>query len=249
MTVRAAPYFPQVLTSDGVTTDYAIPFPYLDGTHINVTTGTGAAAVLKTLGTDYIILTPSTDKGLYKTWAPSSSGSSIIRFLATKVPANNVTIQLYRNTPIARPSPSNKVQIGPDSALYAHFRLEELNDQTIQVPFFFSATALAAHTGQSFTMPCDGYIAGLQTDITEVITTGGTVGVSIESTAVTGMVVTVANSAAAGKQLSAVPTTQQASYTIAKKGQQITVTAASFATAGALAGVVTIQPADLASYG
>lgn len=250
MTLRAAPFWPKLLTGDGVTTDFLIPFPILDPTHLNVLVGVGSAGVLKTLGTDYVILTQSTDKGLYKTWTVSNSGSPIIRFLPTKIPAaTSNNIQLFRNTPIARPSPANGLQVGPDTALYAHFRKEEQDDLALQLPFFFSATNLAAHTSQVITAPCDGYITGIQTDVTEVITTGGTVGANIESTAVTGMVVTIANSAAAGKQQSAVPTTQQASYTIVKRGQQLSITATSFATAGAVAGYLTFQPADLATYG
>lgn len=250
MTLRAAPFFPQLATGDGTTTDFAIPFAYLDPTHINVLVGVGSAGVLKVLGTDYIILTPSTDKGLYKTWVPSNTGQSIIRFLATKIPiAASNNIQMFRNTPIARPGPANKIQVGPDTSLYAHFRMEERDDLIFKLDFAFTQVQLDAATAQALIAPCDGYITGLETDITEVITTGGTVGVNVESTAVTGMVVTVANSAAAGKHQTAVPTTQQASYTVVKRGQNLSVTATSFATAGALKGKVLFQPADLASYG
>lgn len=246
MTVRVAPYFPQLFTGDGVTTDFTIPFAFLAPSHVNVFVG----GVLKTLGTDYVILGQSTDKGLYKTWTVSPQGNSIVRFLPTKIPAASANnIAMYRNTPIARPGPSNTIQMGPDTALYTHLRREELDDAIIKLDFFFSATALAAGTAQALVAPCDGYVTGIETDVTEVVTTGGSVGLNVESTAVTGMVVTVANSAAAGKLQTAVPTTQQATYTVVKKGQSLSVTAASFATAGALRGRVSFQPADLASYG
>lgn len=241
MTARLAPYFPQTYSGDAVTTDFNIPFAFLDPAHVRVIVG----GVLKTLGTDYAILGGSTAEAMYTSHIPKNVNQSIVRFLPGKIPASSANnINLLRNTPISRASGKNIMQ-GPDTALYAHFRQQEQDDNIVKLDFFINATDLAAHTSQALVAPCDGYITGLETDVTEVVTTGGTVGASIESTAVTGMVVTVANSAAAGKHQEATPSAQQASYTVIKKGQAISITNASFATAGALKGKLRIQPADL----
>ena len=89
------------------------------------------------------------------------------------------------------------------------------------------------------------YVALLDANNTEAIGTGGTVKVQVAGSDVTGMSVTIANSAAVGKKYQAGPTTAQASYTQVKKGQTVSVVNASFATSGAVAGYVEIQEADL----
>jgi hypothetical protein len=247
MTARTAPYWPQTYTGDGTTSNFALGFAILDNAHLRVV----VAGVLKTLGTDYIVtdsapVTPA----LYTSHIPGADTSvKHVQFLTGKIPANSASIKFYRNTPIARPSPSKKVEIGPDVALYAHFRQQERDDNLVLLPFAFTQTALLAGTAQALVAPCDGYIASLETDVTVAVTTGGNIGATIEPSganqAVTGMVATIANSAAVGAQQVVNPTTAQASYTVVKKGQAINITAASFATAGALRGVLAIQPADL----
>lgn len=241
MTARLAPYFPSTYTGDAATTDFNITFSFLDPKHIRVVVG----GVLKTLGTDYVVLGGSTAETMYTTHVPKNVNQSIVRFLAGKIPAaSSNNIQFFRNTPIGRDG-TKTLEMGPDTALYAHFRRQELDDQTFKLDYFINATDLAAHTSQALVAPFDGYITGIESDVTEVITTGGTVGASVESTTVTGMVITVANSAAAGKHQVAAPSAQQASYTKVSRGQAISITNASFATAGAVKGKLWFQPADL----
>jgi hypothetical protein len=222
---RVAPFFPNTATGDAVTKTFQLAFPILSQEHVRVF----VAGVLKVLGTDYAIV-------------EATSRTPSVRFFAA--PANAAAITFYRNTPIG--SFTVNPEISHLEARQAAFRTQERQDQRLVFPFALPiATLITTPTAQSFIAPCDGYLERLAATVESVITTGGTLQVSIDGVAVTGLVATIANSAGAGVQSTVNPTTPQSTTTKVKKGQVVAVTPASFATAGAMSGVVELQPADL----
>lgn len=109
----------------------------------------------------------------------------------------------------------------------------------IRMPFFFNETDLLAPTSQMILSPVAGTLKRLVTCVKKQVTTGGDIGVSLAGTAVPGLTVTVANSAAVGTVQEGTPT----SVTRLTADQAIAVTAAAaFATAGAVFGFVEIVP-------
>ncbi len=214
-------------TGDGTTTDFEVGFDFIAASHIRVMQN----AVLKTLNTDYYVL--DVDK----------QSKATIRFASA--PTNGHVIYFYRNTPIALPALNPQMsQVAARAALY---RMQEQQSETRDLNFYINQTDTLAGTAASIVAPCDGYVELLQTVVADAaVGTGGAVTVEIDGVAVTGLSITVANSAAIGVTQQDTPTTAQSSTTQARKGQVITVTpAAAFATSGALRGFVRFQPADL----
>lgn len=109
------------------------------------------------------------------------------------------------------------------------------------VQFAINQTDLLAHTAQTFEAPTDGYITELQTTVQVAVTTGGTIGVSINGVAVAGLVATVANAAAVGTRNNATPTIPSVTRKFLK-GDTISVTNAAFATQGAINGTIRFSP-------
>lgn len=223
-----APMFPVSYTGDGTTTTYNLGFDYLDASDLRIIKN----GVLCVQGTDYAIVTKDRD-----------SGYDSIRFLAA--PTNGHAIKFYRNTSIALRRPA--LEIGHLVALQALYREQERNDARRILKGYINAADLAAGTAKSFVAPCDGYIELLRTQVVDAaVGTGGAVTVEVDTVAVTGLSIAVANSAAIGTTQEDTPTTAQSTTTKVKKGQTITVTPASaFATSGALVVEVELQPADL----
>jgi hypothetical protein len=223
-----APYFPIAKTGDGVTTTFDLGFDFLAEADVRVIQN----GVLKVRGTDYALQVPSTDSGYYT-----------VRFLTA--PTNGHAIKFYRNTPMRVAAGS--IEIGHEDAKRALYRSQESGDARKLLRAFIDATALAAGTAESFVAPCDGYIELLRTQVADAaIGTGGAVTVEVDGVAVTGLSITVANSAAVGITQEDTPTTAQSSTTQVRRGQTITVTpAAAFATTGALMVELEVQPADL----
>lgn len=226
MTARRAPFFPLTATGDGTTLRYTLDFRFLENEDLRVIKN----GVLQTLGTHYAIEVPDRD-----------SGYPVIRFLTA--PTNGHVIKFFRETPMS--SRHREPEISPTKRI--EYRLAEDNDKRIRLPYYINATDLSAGTAQTLIAPCDCYVEVLESDVVDAaISTGGALTVEIETVAVTGLSITVANSAAIGVHQSDTPTTAQSSTTIARKGQQITVTpAAAFNGGGALKGVVEIQPVYL----
>lgn len=224
---RAAPYYPKTIgTGDGTNKDFTIGDPFLDADHLRVFQN----GVLKTLTTDYVVLDPT------------SPDAATVRFVTA--PTNGHVIKYARNTPVARYS-GNPV-IGNTDALQARYRMEEDADKRIVLEGVYGQTALLAGTALSFVAPCDGFIEKLISEIKAAVTTGGAITVEIDTVAVTGLTITVADAAPVGLVQSDVPTTAQSATTKVKKGQTITITpAAAFATAGDIAVKLEIQPGDL----
>lgn len=229
----AAPRFPISATADGVLTTFALGFPVIHENHIRVIKN----GVLMVKGTDYAVQDPSATK---------VGGWPKIKFLGA-VPTNGHVIKMYRNTPLAAESVT--MEMGPRTALYALYRKEELeNDMRLLVGFAaggdIGQVALLAPTAVSFVAPCDGYLEELDTLVTKAVTTGGTLTVAVDGVAVTGMVATIANSAAVGANQRVAPSVAQSTTTKVRRGQTITVTPASFATAGDVRVGLELQPAD-----
>lgn len=231
----AAPRFPTSATADGTTKDFLIGFPLLDAKHLRVTDND----TIKVLNTDYVVLDVMLD-------GPVSAQQPTVRFLTA--PTNAHTLKFYRNTPIGtgfRPT----LVISNLLEKLARYRQEEIaNDGYLSVGGAgtgdFGQTKLLAPTALTFIAPCDGYVDALDTLVTGVVTTGGTIAVSIAGVAVTGLSATIANSAAVGANQRVNPTTAQSATTKVQKGQVISVTPASFATAGNVRVEVRIQQAD-----
>ncbi len=117
---------------------------------------------------------------------------------------------------------------------------------TVRLQFSINQVDLLAGTAKELIAPEDGFIAGLDTSVQIAVTTGGTVNVKTgDALGVTvgGIVQTIANSATKGTRQSTKSIKGDDSRAV-KKGDRIAIQAASFATAGALEGVLTIQSID-----
>lgn len=223
----SAPRFPQTLIGDGTTKVWDLDFPYLDPSDISVIVN----GVCMALGTDYAIQTKEHD-----------SGYDSIRFI--NAPTNGHAIKIYRNTSLALRKPS--LEIGHLVALQALYRQQEQGEALQRVDALINATDLSAGTAQTIIAPCDGYIEKARALVTEAVGTGGDITVEVEGVAVTGLTLTIANSATAGKVVEDTPTTAKSATTEVRRGQAITVTpAAAFNTSGAALVTLMIQPADL----
>lgn len=112
----------------------------------------------------------------------------------------------------------------------------------VYLPWEIEATELAAGTAENLVSPVAGYINGMRAIVQEAVTTGGAITVEINTTAITGLSVTVADGATAGTRYSDAPTTRHGSDSLVAAGDRITVTpAAAFATAGAVNGLLAIN--------
>jgi hypothetical protein len=224
---RAAPYWPISATGDGTTKEFTLGFPFLNQDHLRVFVN----GVLQTIITHYTVQDPT------------SPDKAKVKFVTA--PTNGHAIKIYRNTPIAkyRGNPN----IGQVDGIQALYLEQERKDTKLRLPYYINGTDLSAGTAASIVAPCDGYIEGLESNVVDAaISTGGAVTVEVDTVAVTGLSITVSNSAAIGVKQQDTPTTAQSATTKVKKGQTITVTpAAAFNGGGALAGHVEIQPADL----
>lgn len=217
-------------TADGTTKNFEVGFEFISEADIRVIVN----GVLKTRGTDYSVQNPTAGNGSKATIAFGTA------------PTNTHAIKFYRNTPVTVPTKNPTIShLMERVALYRMQEREESSRRVLKG--YINATDLAAGTAKSFVAQCDGYIELLRTVVVDAaVGTGGAVTVEIDGVAVTGLTVTVGNSAAIGSVLEDTPTTAQSSTTKVKRGQTITVTpAAAFATSGALLVEVELQPADI----
>lgn len=109
--------------------------------------------------------------------------------------------------------------------------------------FSINQTDLLAGTAQDLVAPADGYFEGMQTGVQVAVTTGGPLQVAINGSNVTNLLNTVANGATKGTRYNySFPASYQGPVAGAagsrqfKKGDRITITPSSFATAGAVNG-------------
>ena len=113
----------------------------------------------------------------------------------------------------------------------------------IFVPIQISSTDLLAGTAQQVVCPIAGHIMGIRGIVQAAVTTGGAITVEVNTVAVTGLSITVADADPAGTRYSDTPTTARSSTTAVAVGDEITVTpAAAFATAGAVNVMLEIEP-------
>lgn len=213
--------------ADGTIKAFTLTFPFISISDIVVRDN----GVIKTIGTDYTIdvnpLTPVTGTPTYGT----------VNFVTA--PVNAHTVKISRQTPqaLVRKNP----EYSHVEARQAFFIAQEQCDVPLQVPFQINQTDLLAPIVQDFVAPCDGYVYNIYTNIQVAITTGGTLTVKIGTTAVVGAVVTIANAATKGTVQNAYATAGDASQ-IVKRGDRVTITPASFATAGAVNGALEFIP-------
>lgn len=112
--------------------------------------------------------------------------------------------------------------------------------------FAINQTDLLAGTAFELIAPFDGYINTLRTSVQAAITTGGTLtaktGAALATT-VAGMTQTIANSATKGTVTTSQATAKSPTKFVAA-GTRIAIVPASFATAGAINGYISIHDAN-----
>lgn len=119
--------------------------------------------------------------------------------------------------------------------------LSRFDNGKILIPFSINATDLAAGTAANLVAPCAGYITGIKTVVQEAIGTGGAITVELNTTTVTGLSVTIADSDAAG--VVDEDSILKIAAGLAAEGDDITVTpAAAFASSGAVNGYLVFEP-------
>jgi hypothetical protein len=109
------------------------------------------------------------------------------------------------------------------------------------LPYTIGQTDLLAPTSAELVSPVAGTIVGHRTTVQVAVTTGGTLTPRINGVAVTGGVTTVANSATKGTRYNGTAVT---AGNVLAVGDRIEILPASFATAGAVTGVLEITPAS-----
>lgn len=113
------------------------------------------------------------------------------------------------------------------------------------LPWRLAATELAAGTAFEIVSPVDGYIENIRGIVQVAIVTGGAITVEIATVAVTGLGLTVADSATKGTVYSDDATAGTATRYVSK-GSRITITpAAAFNGGGALDGFLAIRSIDV----
>jgi hypothetical protein len=112
----------------------------------------------------------------------------------------------------------------------------------VYIPFVIGATELSAGTPTELIAPCAGRIARLRTTVQAAIVTGGAVTVDVNTVAVDGLSITVADSATVGTRQTDTPTAGHATAVVAAGDRIEIIPAAAFNGGGALAGVLEILP-------
>lgn len=217
-------------TGDGTTKDFAIGFPYLHPSHLNVFVNN----VQLERGEDWQTYNDEDPKGL----------TNRIKF--TAAPDNGHAIKIVRNTPLN--SYSQNPQMANYNGLQALYRMqEEADSNEVAIPVNLSQTDVLAGTANYIEAPFDGYITRFQTQVTAAVTTGGAVTLTVQGVAVDGASITIANSAAIGTLQEDTPTASHATTKV-RKGQRVGVVPdAAFDTAGAFQATVFFKREDQAA--
>lgn len=115
----------------------------------------------------------------------------------------------------------------------------------VYIPFVFDEVDLLAGTSFEIVSPVAGFISRIRTVVQAAVTTGDTITVEVNTVAVTGLSVAIADAAAAGVRATDTPTTANSATTVVAAGDRIEIIPGSlFATAGRVSGILEI---DLAS--
>lgn len=125
------------------------------------------------------------------------------------------------------------VEMGPELAAAAGGRLF--------LPFSINQVDLLAGTSAELVSPVEGVIARLTTTIQAAVTTGGPITAAVGVTAVDGLSIVIADAAAKGTVQTDRPTAGHASAVVAPGSRIQIIPDASFATAGAVNGVLEIS--------
>jgi hypothetical protein len=216
------------IKGDGAGDEFAVPFPYLNRSHLYVTIDD----VKKVLNTDWFLSEED----------PGGGSGKYAKVYFAAAPGNGAIVEISRVTPDAlyEPNPT----FGHIAALQAFYRMQELADVPVILPWFANQTDVLAPTDQELIAPCDGTIVRSRMTVQAAVTTGGAVTFKKNTTAIDGLTHTVADGATAGTRYSDKPTAGHAT-TFVRKGDRISVAfAAGFATAGALNGFLEIKPAS-----
>lgn len=112
----------------------------------------------------------------------------------------------------------------------------------VYLPFFINQTDLLAATSAELISPIAGRITKLMTTIQIAVTTGGVITVEVDATPVDGLSITVADSATKGTIQSDTPTAAHATAVVAVGSRIEIQPAAEFDTAGAVSGILVIEP-------
>lgn len=165
---------------------------------------------------------------------------------------------------IAAGAASDTMDVGWGNKLGIPVFLEKWNDivaqyvddeliatnEKVRLEFDIEATELAAGTSEFVASPVYGFVSKATTVVQETVGTGGDVTFEIGGAAVTGLTVTVADSAAAGDIDTDTATDEFGSTgEIAKDGALEVVPASAFAASGALNGFAEITPGGAVSVG
>lgn len=111
----------------------------------------------------------------------------------------------------------------------------------VYIPFDIPATELAAGTSIELVSPVAGAVHKVFTTVQTAIVTGGDITFQIGTTDITGLVITVANSATKGTTQSDTPTTPSTTRFVAEGGRMQVTPAAAFNGGGAVSGVLVIE--------
>lgn len=119
--------------------------------------------------------------------------------------------------------------------------LAAFGSNKILIPFTIHETELLAGTAANICAPCAGYITGMKVNVEAAITTGGALTVELNTSTVTGLSVTLANSATAGTVYQ--DDILKIAAGLAAEGDDITITpAAAIDTAGEVSGYLIFEP-------
>lgn len=215
-------------TADGTIKDFPVTFPRLDAAHIFVLDN-GTLKTIVTHYTEYGRDTPNKNYG-------------VIRF--GTAPANAHTVRIQRITPTSLVT--HNPQVGMIEAIQAFFIAQESKDTYWPLPYTFIAADLSAAVSQYVTAPFDCEIKKVDATPTVQISTGGDITLKngAGGSAVVGLTVTLANSAAIGTQVTDTPTAADATTYVKKGGIIEVLAAAAFNGGGAVFGNVWVKRAN-----
>jgi hypothetical protein len=111
--------------------------------------------------------------------------------------------------------------------------------ETYLLPFNIPSTELLAGTTIELVAPVNGFIRKMRTTVQTAVTTGGAITVNVNTVAVPGLSITVADAAAKGTRQEDIPSSGGGAVVA---GDRIEIVpAAAFATAGAVSGLLEIN--------
>lgn len=116
--------------------------------------------------------------------------------------------------------------------------------EQVQLPFYVNNTDYAAGTNTFLTSPVDGFVVGIDTTVTVGTTTTGIHTIELDGTDIVGLSLTIAGASSEGDQDSATPTDIEAETNLVAQYDNIEIEWASQPTAGAVTGVITINPVN-----